>query len=322
MDAESKSVYAFIGDNEFLKEEGQSEVISRCASATDQVEVVELDGADCLFDDIETAILSMAMFSELRVVRIRRVDQMPVALQRRLADILSTLAAGTVVILSAVALDGRGKLMKTLKSVGTVREFRNMYQRSAVQWCRERARNHGIRLGPREAELLVELTGTDLSRVDHELEKISLYLGEPGAVATKQVVARVAGSGGDVVIFDLLDAIGNRDAPRAIQLLRRMLQAGESPVKTQYIISRHLRDLLQVASMSESGLKSSAIIANLKMHPYRARKLIAQASNFNVKELVAALDQSLSSDLKIKSSELTPEYWLELTVHRACYPVG
>lgn len=318
MGTEPKSIYAFLGDNEFLKEEEQSKVISRYASGTDNPEIVELDGSDSSFQDIETAILSRAMFSQSKIVRIRRVDEMPGERQSRLADVLAELAGDTLVILSAVALDGRGKLMKTLKSLGTVREFRNMNQRDAVQWCRDRAKHYKIRLGPREAELLVELIGTDLSRIDKELEKMSLYLGEPGAVVTKEVVQRVAGSGGDVVIFDLLDAIGCRDANRAVLLLRRLLQAGEPPVKVQFIIGRHVRDLLQVASMSRSGFRQDDIIANLKLHPYRARKLFAQASNFEVKELEALLEQVLSSDLKIKSSELTPGCWLELLVHRAC----
>lgn len=318
MGRETKSIYAFIGDNEFLKEEEQDKVISRCSTLTDQLEVIELDGSDASMHDIETAILSKAMFSELKVVRIRRVDNMSQSGHNRLADILTQVAGDTVVILTAASLDRRGKLMQTLKSLGTVKEFRSMYENEAVQWCRQRARHYRIKMGPREAELLVELAGTDLSRIDHELEKISIYLGKPDAVADKEVIAKVVGAGGDVVIFDLLDAIGNRNASQAIAFLRRLLQSGEHPVKIQFIISRHLRDLLLVASMSQSGMQSEAIVESLNMHPYRARKLLAQASNFGTKELSDALACLLSSDLRIKSSELTPACWLEVAIHRIC----
>lgn len=322
MGTQAKNVYVFLGNNEFLKEDEQGKVLARCLQSRDDFGAIELDGADAAFQDIETALLSQGMFSDSKVVRIRRVDKMTTDNQRRLADALTRLADSTVVLLTAIALDGRSHLMRTLKSIGIVKEFRSLYERDAVQWCRDRAKHHRVRLGQREAELLVELVGTDLVRIDHELEKISLYLRESDVVVTPDVVARVTGGGTEVVVFDLLDAIGERDAARAVNLLRRMLQAGEPPVKTLFIIGRHIRDLLRVASMAESGLKRSAIVARLGIHPYRAGKLVTQASNYSTNELTTALQQILSSDLKIKSSELTPACWLELMIHQICNPTA
>lgn len=320
MGTQAKNVYVFLGDNEFLKEDEQNKVLSRCLRGSDGLGVIELDGADAAFQDIETALLSQGMFSDSKVVRIRRVDKMSIGDQRRVADVLTNIADSTVVLLTATALDGRSYLMKTLKSIGIVKEFRNLYERDAVQWCRDRAKHHGVRLGHREAQLLVELVGTDLVRIEHELEKISLYLRESGALVTPDVVARVAGGGAEVVVFDLLDAIGERDGARAVTLLRRMLQAGEPPVKALFTIGRYVRDLLRAASMAESGLKRNEIIEKLGIHPYRAGKLVTQASNFSAKELATALQQILSSDLKVKSSELTPACWLEVVIHQICDP--
>lgn len=313
-----KKVYAFLGENDYLRDDEHNKVLSRCLSGIDGLDLVDLDGSGAPFAEIETALLSQGMFSDMRVVRIRRVDKMQTEDQSRLAGALADISGDTVVLLSATKLDGRGRLMKALRSCAIVKEFKNLYPKDAIRWCRDRAKLHKLRLGPREADLLVELAGADLARIDHELEKIALYLNGPGSVVTVDVIAHVAGTGGAAVIFDLLDAIGERDAVRAVHVLRRILQAGEPPVKIQFIIGRHIRDLLRVASMAECGLRRNAIIAALGIHPYRAQKLIKYAASFDVRELTTLLGQVLTSDLKIKSSELTPGCWLELVMYRIC----
>lgn len=318
MNENERQVYVFLGANDFLREDEQDRVLSRYLSRDAGLELIDIDGSDAPFFEIETALLSAGMFSNSRVVRIRRVDKMQLEDQNKLAGALSGIARDTVVLLSAVKLDGRGKLMRTLRSCAVVKEFKNLYQRDAVSWCRDRARHYGLRMGPREADFLVQLAGTDQSRIDKELEKISIYLNSPGSVVSVETIARVAGTGGEVAVFDLLDDIGGKDGAGAVRVLRRMLEAGEPPVKAQFIIARYVRDLLQVASMMESGLQRDAIIAALGIHPYRAKKLIAHASRFDIRELTASLKMLLASDLRIKSSELTPGCWLEMAIYRIC----
>lgn len=318
MDHNEKKVYVFLGANDFLIEDEQDKVLSRCRSRDDGLDLIDLDGSDASFFEIETALLSTGMFSNSKVVRIRRVDKMQVEDQNRLAGAITGMSGDTVVLLSAAKLDGRGKLMRTLRSCAIIKEFKNLYQRDAIGWCRDRARHYRLRLGPREADLLVQLTGTDQSRIDKELEKISLYLNSPDSVVSMETIARVAGTGGEAVTFDLLDAIGDRDAAGAVRVLRRLLEAGEPPVKIQFMIAKHVRDMLQVASMIEGGMKRDAITAALGAHPYRASKLIAHASNFGIRELTASLDMLLASDLKVKSSESTPGCWLEMAIYSVC----
>lgn len=318
VDQSEKKVYLFLGANDFLIEDEQDKVLSRCRSRDDGLDLIDLDGSDASFFEIETALLSTGMFSNSKVVRIRRVDKMQVEDQNRLAGAITGMSGDTVVLLSAAKLDGRGKLMRTLRSCAIIKEFKNLYQRDAIGWCRDRARHYRLRLGPREADLLVQLTGTDQSRIDKELEKISLYLNSPDSVVSMETIARVAGTGGEAVTFDLLDAIGDRDAAGAVRVLRRLLEAGEPPVKIQFMIAKHVRDMLQVASMIEGGMKRDAITAALGAHPYRASKLIAHASNFGIRELTASLDMLLASDLKVKSSESTPGCWLEMAIYSVC----
>ncbi len=318
MGQNEKKVYLFLGANDFLIEDEQNKVLSRCLSRDDGLDLIDLDGSDASFFEIETALLSTGMFSSGKVVRIRRVDKMQVEDQNRLAGAMSAVAGDTVVLLSATKLDGRGKLMRALKSCAIIKEFKNLYQRDAVSWCRERARHHRLRLGPREADFLVQLTGTDQSRIDKELEKISIYLNSPDSIVSMETIARVAGTGGEAVTFDLLDAIGDKDPAGAVRVLRRLLEAGEPPVKIQFIVAKHVRDLLQVASMIESGVQRDAIIAALGVHPYRASKLIAHASNFGAGELTASLESLLASDLRMKSSESTPGCWLEMAIYSVC----
>src|SRR5437899_1473894 len=78
-------------------------------------------------------------------------------------------------------------------------------------------------------ELFVLLTGGDTRQIENELEKIDTFLGKDRAVRVELVRELVPLSRAGV-IFELSNALAERDLELALTLARRLLEEGESAI--------------------------------------------------------------------------------------------
>ena len=94
----------------------------------------------------------------------------------------------------------------------------------------ERAGSLGLRFEPDALALFVTLAGERTQQVIAELEKIDLFLGPQQRVVTTATVREIVPLTRTGVIFEVGNAIGQRDARRALELIDRLLDQGESPI--------------------------------------------------------------------------------------------
>ena len=94
---------------------------------------------------------------------------------------------------------------------------------------RDRAKKRKLQFDEEALDLFVLLTGGDTRQIDNELEKIDLYLGADRRVRADQVRDLVPLSRAGV-IFELGNALASRDLYRALALVRRLLDQGESAI--------------------------------------------------------------------------------------------
>jgi DNA polymerase-3 subunit delta len=89
------------------------------------------------------------------------------------------------------------------------------------------AARRGIALSASAAEHLVNRAGNNIAGLLNELEKCALRAGEE-AVSPSIIDEMVRRAPHDTV-FDLTDALGDRQGPRAIAMLRELVGGGEAP---------------------------------------------------------------------------------------------
>jgi DNA polymerase-3 subunit delta len=115
-------------------------------------------------------------------------------------------------------------------------------------------------------------------------------------------------------IFDLTDALAQRNRKLALNILHDLLADGEPPLKMISTITSQVRSLLLVKELSQKGLRSGQIASTLGIAPFIADKALRQVGNFNVTQLENAYRQLLSTDAALKRSRLTPELALDLLI--------
>ena len=180
-------------------------------------------------------------------------------------------------------------------------------------WIVQRVKRKGGAITPQAASALAEAVGPDLRQLDQELEKLMAYAGVGEAIQPEDV-ERLVSAAQEANIFAMVDALGRRDGEKAARLLHRLLEEGQHPLALLAMIVRQFRLLIQVKELTGAGARTEAIARRLRLHPFVARKLYAQAQNFSTAQLERIYRYLLETDLAIKTGEMADVVALDLLI--------
>lgn len=183
-----------------------------------------------------------------------------------------------------------------------------------MNWIQKRAQAYGVSIHGRAAQALASVIEQDLRRADNELDKLAAYVGEGGAILEEHV-ALLTPYVPETNIFDMVDAIGQRNGKTAIQLLHRKLDVDEvDPFQVFGMVVRQFRLLLQAREIVDDGGNSTTISETLQLHPYPAKKLAEQVRGFSLQQLEAIYENLLNTDVAVKTGKVDMVTGLDLFV--------
>ncbi len=168
------------------------------------------------------------------------------------------------------------------------------------------------------AALLIHLAGNDLGRLVSELDKLALLFGGGPPPDEQALVRAVSGSHG-ASLFLITDRLGGKDLAGALDVLEHFLaeHPHEHPVLIG-ILARFVRQLLHVHALMRLEVPESDWPAQLKLHPFIARKVAAQARRFRQGELERMQRALAGLDVAVKRhAHLTGPLFREF-VHAVC----
>jgi DNA polymerase-3 subunit delta len=183
-------------------------------------------------------------------------------------------------------------------------------QNEVATWVTRRATRHQARIESDAAQLLADLLGAELGKLDIALSKLAVYAGADTAITTEHVEALVAPTRVHS-IFELTDAIGARDTAKASALLRNALEGGENALMVLGMIARQFRQLLGIKEMVGEGAGNGALASELGIRPFLIDALKSQARRYSKHELTQALMVIQRADVSLKSSRLAPAVTLD-----------
>ncbi len=187
-----------------------------------------------------------------------------------------------------------------------------------MAWARSYAETAwGKRLRPDAAALLVDRCQHERILLRGELDKLACYAGGRREIGAADVLAVVSKTREESV-FELLDAVGERQAGLALRLVREYGGRGEEPLALLGLLARRVRLTWQAKAMLAQGLAPGEIGRSLSVHPYVAEKTVRQARKLDEAYLMEALEAILEADLSIKGGVCPPQLALETLCARLC----
>lgn len=315
-------IYAVLGDDVGRRQAALTRLVGgESFPGSGAWNVTRLDGTQATGHQIGLALATPALFGDRRTVIVHDAAALSPAEWESLAQAVGQLplpapgAEPPALILVAGALDRRRKAIAALLASAEVIDCNAPAAptRGVTQASRRpgaapggiraelaiQGRALGLTFTPEAAARLAELVGDDVGRLSTELAKLATYLGGKGEVGEGAVTALVPSSGAvaNNAVFALVDAIAQKRTGDALSTLQRLLDAGESPLGLLAMIARQMR-LIRAACARQGN--AAALMADLQVSDFVARKAAAQARRFSLEAAEAALEACLAADLKLK----------------------
>jgi DNA polymerase III subunit delta len=187
-------------------------------------------------------------------------------------------------------------------------ELARVDEADAIKWVIASAEGRGIKFDADAARELVDALGADMMMVASEFEKLCLYVEGKGRITLGDVETMVLAAK-QRSLYELTDAISQRDRTRALLLLHGLLNASDggedAAIGHLYMLARTFRQMLII--LEKNVRDSRAIWAVLwqgfRMPPFAAEDLIRQARRYKSRrELTRALRLVARADLELRSS--------------------
>jgi DNA polymerase-3 subunit delta len=175
-----------------------------------------------------------------------------------------------------------------------------------IQWIKQRTHELDGEIDPRAAHLLSEMVAEDPYLAHQEIVKLLDYVNYERPIETEDV-EELTPFHRQSDVFAMVDAIGTRNGSQALRLLRNLLE-DEPALYAFSMVIRQFRLLLLVkeAQSNHQDAKDA-----LKVHPFVARKITAQAQNFSLEDLERIYHHLMCIDVDSKTGKDDLEVSLE-----------
>lgn len=233
------------------------------------------------------AIPAMSLTETRRYLLVDGVERWRDRQLEAVADAIAALPPDLTVVLISRA-KAPAKLSKAVKAAeGELHEFEAPKPREMPRRLVGEAKQLGFALDPAAARMLVDRMGANPVRLRTELERLALWAGEGGAVASADLEAMVSDTS-EAAVWALSDALLERDPAKAASLAERLISQGENVTGLIYGLASRLRKACAAAAQLEQGVPVKQVESGLGMHPYAARQLVARLGRTNLGQLQAA----------------------------------
>ena len=213
------------------------------------------------------------------------------------------------------SVDRRGKLFKSVAKCGLAAEFSTPDEQELRKWVLGKLGAEKIRITQETLNVFFSMTGTDMSHIHTETQKLISFAGPGGVVRTEDVAALTS----EILegkIFRMLDLISQHDRKGALELYQDLLLLKEPPGKILSLLTRQFDQLLLAASILEDGGSVIRVMETLGVQKWQADKIVRQARGFSCPMLREALAECARIQAKAQSGHIDMRLGLELLILR------
>jgi len=294
--------------------------------ASAALSITSLDGHNLILDELVTAISALPFLTSRRLV----ILDHPLAAfpgeqgQRKLLDLLSRIPPTTAVVLVEHVSLISFKMKKSGKTHWLekwaldssdrvyLREFKLPGREGMAGWIQGRARESGGIFSGSAATKLASQVGDDVRILDQEIQKLLTFVRYDRPV-TEEDVMKLTPYSREADIFEMVDAIGNRDRSRAERVYHRLLQ-DEDPAGIFQMVVRQFRLMILVKEILDRNESEEHLIKTFRLSPYEVKKISSQARRFKQSDLESNYHRLVEIDFGVKSGEIDVDLGMELFI--------
>lgn len=259
-----------------------------------------LYGRDVSMDDIVSSAKRYPMMAERQVIIVKEAQDLTKSIDK-LESYAENPMPTTVLVFcyKYKTLDKRKKVTKQLEKNGLVYESKKLYENQVGEWIKRVLQGKGYTIEPKASAMLVEFLGTDLSKINNELEKLQIILPKGTSISAKHIEENI-GFSKDYNVFELRKAIGERNELKAYKIVQYFADnPKDNPmVLTTGQVFSFFSNLLLYHGLKDKNPKNVAAV--LKVNPFFLKDYDVALRNYPMKKVSGIVGNLRQIDIKSK----------------------
>ncbi|SCX80905.1 DNA polymerase III subunit delta [Flavobacterium caeni] len=259
-----------------------------------------LYGRDVSVEDVVSTCKRYPMMAERQVVIVKEAQDLSRTIEK-FESYAENPTPTTVLVLcyKYKTLDKRKKVTKQFEKNGLVYESKKLYDNQVGQWISRVLQGKGYGIEPKANAMLVEFLGTDLSKINNELEKLQIILPKGTTITAKHIEENI-GFSKDYNVFELRRALAERNQLKSYQIAQYF---ADNPKDNPLVMTNGLVFSFFVGVLQYHGLKDKNpknVAAVLKVNPYFLKDYDVALKNYPMKKVSQIVAALRDIDLKSK----------------------
>lgn len=319
-------IFFLYGEDSYRSREKLKEIKEKFKREVDPsgLNLTSIDGSKIDLDGLNRAFSCLPFLAKRRLVVVEdlflnRNEEIFDGVQQLLEKNLAEAGESSCLIVfwegtaGPSAEDGKGKakmavkLWRFLSKQKFAAEFQPLKGSQLAGWVIAEFNKNQVAINLDQAQHLIMLVGSDCWSLKNEIDKLSAYaLAKGDKTITDQKITEQVSAQFDDNIFNLVDAVSQRQKGLAMKLVTEQIENGANEIYLLSMLNRSFRNLILVKESPPSEH------SKLGLHPFVVKKALAQSKRFTSPELKKIYQNLLELDQKIKVGVAKPTVLLDL----------
>ena len=208
-------------------------------------------------------------------------------------------------------VDKRSKLYKAVKAKGHIAELGVQDENTLRRWVQSLVKKEHKTMEPSDIAYFLNKVGTDMENILREMEKLVCYAMDRDTL-TREDVDAVCVTQITSHIFEMVNAVADKNQRKALDLYYELLALKEPPMRILFLLTREYRILFHVKALLKQGYGRKEIASKAGLHPFAAGRYMDQAKRFHTKELRETMEEGADIEQRVKTGLLTDHLAVEL----------
>lgn len=307
-----KRVYLLTGEEVYLRNQYKKRLRNALLDPEDTMNAATFEGKGINPREIIDLAETMPFFADRRVILMEDSGFAKNACPE-LADYIPQIPESTCIIMVESEVDKRGRVYKAIKNTGRVVEFKRQDERTLSRWVLGLIGKEGKNITEETMRAFLGRTGSDMENIDRELEKLFCYTLGKNVITTEDVEA-VCTEQTENRIFDMVQAITEKNQKKALDLYGDLLAMKEPPMRILFLIARQFNQLLQLKSLTAQGMEKGEMARRAGVPPFALGKYQAQCKKFTAAQLRQAVEDCVDAEERVKTGQMGDQISVELLI--------
>lgn len=309
-----KSAYLIFGEEKYLVRNIKERLIKATCKDGDTMNFTKYAGKDIDVSDVIGNCDTLPFFSDYRVILIEDSGFFKSA-NETIVSYMDNIPETTIIIFTESEVDKRNKLYKKINKIGYVCDCERMSTANLSNWILKRIAGDGKKITGDTMSYFINTVGNDMENISSELDKLLAYCLNKEVIEKKDIdsicISEITGK-----VFEMIDAMGNKNQKRALELYYDLIAVREAPMKILYLLARQFNIMLQIKEQLENGLSPKSIASKIGMQPFIVSKTAKQCDNFKFGTIRMAMENCLKLEETVKTGNMDDKMAVELIIIR------